>query len=566
MYYKNTVKIPLDSKKVVFQKRKDQAYVLFEVEREYSEEKKYTFPKRVMIGKRCTEDATLMHPNDKYYQIFPDAPQVEEHEEVERSCCLKIGSYAVINQIYKDYGLDKILQKRFGDNAGLFMDLASYLIVKENNAGQYYPDYAFDHPLFTAGMSVLSDSAVSKFFKEVNLGQIYGFLDDWNAREDKASRIYISYDSTNKNSQAGDIDIVEFGKAKDEKGLPIFNLSIAFNTNNEKPLFYETYPGSINDVSQFKFVVDKALEYKYCNIGFILDRGYYSRSNIEYMDKNNFAFVIMANGCKTLVSKLILEHKGSFETARENTIRGLHLNAITIKTPLYKGDEKSRYMHLFFSPKKMAEDRKSLEDRLEQMVAMFDKVIGKEFVPTQLQNHYFTFHYDNEKRLVYASEKSDVVEHELDLSGYFCLITSEKMTAEEAYRLYKGRDASEKLFRADKSFLGSKSMRVHTPEATEAKLLVEFVALIIRNRIYVLLREEMAKLQQRKNFMTVPAAIRELEKIEMVRRNNGQYRLDHAVTRTQKTILNSFGLSEDDIRLEAARIAKDLAKGVTQHD
>ena len=35
--------------------------------------------------------------------------------------------------------------------------------------------------------------------------------------------------------------------------------------------------------------------------------------------------------------------------------------------------------------------------------------------------------------------------------------------------------------------------------------------------------------------MTVPAALRELEKIEMVRRNNGQYRLDHAVTKKQKT-------------------------------
>ena len=37
--------------------------------------------------------------------------------------------------------------------------------------------------------------------------------------------------------------------------------------------------------------------------------------------------------------------------------------------------------------------------------------------------------------------------------------------------------------------------------------------------------------------MTVPAAIRELEKIEMVRRNGGgSYKLDHAVTKTKKII------------------------------
>ena len=43
--------------------------------------------------------------------------------------------------------------------------------------------------------------------------------------------------------------------------------------------------------------------------------------------------------------------------------------------------------------------------------------------------------------------------------------------------------------------------------------------------------------------MNVPKAIRELEKIEMVRRNNS-YRLDHAVTKKQKTILQFFGLED----------------------
>lgn len=48
--------------------------------------------------------------------------------------------------------------------------------------------------------------------------------------------------------------------------------------------------------------------------------------------------------------------------------------------------------------------------------------------------------------------------------------------------------------------------------------------------------------------MTVSAAIRELEKIELVRRNNGRYRLNHAVSKRQKIILSSFGLNADDIK------------------
>ena len=62
-------------------------------------------------------------------------------------------------------------------------------------------------------MSIYSDSTVSRFLSSIERDQITGFLDDWNARQDHRQRIYISYDSTNKNSQAGDLDLVEFGHA-----------------------------------------------------------------------------------------------------------------------------------------------------------------------------------------------------------------------------------------------------------------------------------------------------------------------------------------------------------------
>ena len=128
------------------------------------------------------------------------------------------------------------------------------------------------------------------------------------------------------------------------------------------------------------------------------------------------------------------------------------------------------------------------------------------------------------------------------------------MTASQALIHYKGRDISEKLFSADKSFIGSKSMRICSNEAMAAKLFVEFIALIIRNQIYNLLKETMLRLDQRPNYMTVAAAIRELEKIELVRRNHGRYRLDHAVSKKQKIILSSFGLSADDIKSIASDI------------
>ena len=77
--------------------------------------------------------------------------------------------------------------------------------------------------------------------------------------------------------------------------------------------------------------------------------------------------------------------------------------------------------------------------------------------------------------------------------------------------------------------------------------------------MYNLLKDTLLKMETRQNYLTVPASIRELEKIEMVRRSNGQYRLDHAVSKRQRIILSAFGMDDEDIRSLANGISNMLA-------
>ena len=188
-----------------------------------------------------------------------------------------------------------------------------------------------------------------------------------------------------------------------------------------------------------------------------------------------------------------------------------------------------------------------------------DKHIGREEKFGRTYQDYFRLHYDRKGILRGVEERSDVIERELQLCGYFCIITSEKMLASQALIQYKGRDISEKLFKSDKTFIDSRSERVQSSQSMSSKIFIEFVALIVRNRIYNLLKEQMLRMESRQKYMTVPAAIRELEKIEMVRRNGGSYKLDHAVTKTQKIILSSFGLDEKNVAKSAEEISKLLA-------
>ena len=408
-------------------------------------------------------------------------------------------------------------------------------------------------------MRIYSDVKISRLLNSITMEQSIGFLDDWNHRRDHKQRIYISYDSTNKNCQAGDVDIVEFGKAKVDKGLPIFNLGIAFDQTNRVPLFYEEYPGSITDVSQFRHMVDKVIEYDYKKIGFILDRGYFSKENIMYMDGNNYPFIIMVKGCKVLVSSIVEKNLHTFETDRDCSIRAYKVYGKTVFGRLYEDDVRDRYFHIYFNPSRQAGEREKLEQMLDKYKLMFKKHEGMEACFGKPCEEFFTLKYDRKHRFLYAEEKKDVIKKALNLCGYFCIVTSEEMTAEEALIKYKGRDISEKLFRADKSYIDSKSMRVHSSEAVSAKIFVEFVALIVRNRLYNLLKEAIIRMESDPKYMTVPAALRELEKIEMVQRSKGLYRLDHAITKKQKIILSSFGLDESIVRSKAVEIGRQLA-------
>lgn len=560
MYLDYLTDIPDVKGKITYRTKGDARYVYFEYDRIYDPTKQYTTVKRVTIGKVSDDDETKMRPNENFRRYFPDAEVPEEKNTASRSSCLRAGAYMVINKTVKDLGLDTKMEESFGAKAtGMMLDLAAYSIVTENNAAQYYPDYAYNHPLFTQDMKCYSDATVSDFLRSINENQRQDFLNRWNEERNRHDRIYISYDSTNKSCQAGDIDMVEFGAARADAGLPIFNYAVGYDVNNREPLMYEKYPGSINDVSQLQFMVDKVRGYGYKNVGFILDRGYFSRNNLRYMDSNGFAFIIMVKGIKDFICDLVRKNKGNFENDWGNQISEFEVYGKTVHTFVYESDTKKRYVHIYYSAGKVAGERARLEEKIHEMQNFMErfKDTAREFGP--VFQKYFHLHYNKESgHFVYGEPNLPVIRDELELCGYFAIISSEHMDAKEAINLYKSCDVSEKVFRSDKSYLGNSCLRVASEEAAPNKIFIGFIALIIRCRMYTALKDKAKELTKKPNYLTVPAAIRELEKIEMTRHLDKVYRLDHAVTKTQKVILSAFDIDTGYVQYKAKGISETL--------
>ena len=70
MYLDFLVKVPTVKGKITRRKKSNVVYIEYEYDRVYDPSRKYTFPKRVTIGKLSDTDPELMKPNQNFL-IFP---------------------------------------------------------------------------------------------------------------------------------------------------------------------------------------------------------------------------------------------------------------------------------------------------------------------------------------------------------------------------------------------------------------------------------------------------------------------------------------------------------------
>ena len=100
MYSKISVRIPQVPGKITSIKKGKATYILYEYDRVYKPEKKYTIAQRAIIGKVTDADEQKMSPNENNQKYFPNAILPEELPEAYRSYCLKIGTYLVRKDLF----------------------------------------------------------------------------------------------------------------------------------------------------------------------------------------------------------------------------------------------------------------------------------------------------------------------------------------------------------------------------------------------------------------------------------------------------------------------------------
>lgn len=536
-------------------KQRECRYVYEVTGKEYKKDKQYVVEKRVCIGKMIDDENMI--PNDSFFRFYDVEEGIDEVPD--KSDVIQIGVAAIIYKIFEELKIDELLEKIHGEkDKNLIMDLINYVITRQTSTMQHYSDFAWNHPV--KSKKKWDDCRISEFLKDnVEYAQIENFLTGWNEQQPQHNGIYISYDSTNMNTRAEGVEMAEYGHAKDENEIPQVNVSYAVNHKDSRPLFYEMYPGSIIDNTQCSHMVDRANEYGYKNVGLILDRGYFSVSNIRYFDKKGYNFLMMVKNSSVLVREKIDDAKLPLLTKVKYYIPEHNVYAMTKQGTL--GDDITvRYFHIYYDNIRASRERNEYLKQLQKKELHLQKKVEEKINRKEDMTIYeklFRLKYDRNGYLESYKRDEQKIQKEVDRLGFFVIVTSKEMTATEALDIYRKRDNVEKIFRMLKTGLEYDTFRVHSQTSLESKTYLMFIASIIRNEIYQKLKEVSSKENDNKNY-TVPEAISELEKVTIVKNKDGIYIRRYGLTSKQKKIFNKFGITESTLN-ELAEDANRLS-------
>ena len=516
-------------------------------------------PKDITVCVGIAVNDNELNPNEKYFDLHPEyVKQLPEQENLIFDSQIHIGSSALLRAASKKVGLDISLKECFPGYEEIIQTLLEYYMVERESAAQLYKYYLFDH--FTNLNYIPSETAISKLFNEyLSHERIQNFLQHWMEKQlhkMNSSSVSIDFDSTNFNIGSKGLSSAERGKPKDEEGLPQINVAYFLDRKTGLPIYYDVYYGSIIDMEHCKSAVDKIHAVKPdVKCSFVMDRGYFSKSNLNYMLDQNYDFLCMGKDGIRLDNMIKENPIQEITRAANRVYAGIY--GIKSYGKAFETDDKDYYLYLYYNSATAVEELPRLQDYTEYYAKA---LVGKRDSHYNISNTYgklINITMDEHNVIVSAEPNYEYIDHYRDSCGYFWIVSTEDMTIEEALSCYRHRDSIEKVFRGVKTDSDLNKMYVSSDEAFEAKSLLAFLTAVLRANIAMELKPYFFQYSSE----TTQTVLKEMEKIkaELIGKN---YLLRCPLTAKQKQI---FSFYEMDASYLSAFV-KDLNFAVSIND
>lgn len=474
----------------------------------------------------------------RYLGVWDEETQSILPKEAERDVrtTRSFGPAYLLNEVSKEIELPKKLRDALGEDGAAVLALAMAKVIDPTslkNVKHMIEDSCIAE--VCQARSSFTSQNISDLLERVSKNE----RGMWNfyaslVNEDSV----LVYDITSLSSYSKGIDWLEYGDDYRKLDLPQVNLGLVVSLDRRIPIYSKLFPGSVNDVATLKSLVSEVRDLGIKECLLILDRGFYSESNILELVSHGMEFVMPLPFTTKLGKTSISDTNASIESGEHARRLGSEIYHVVEKE--VKIGDASVFAYVLFDKRREADESSSFFNRLMDIESKLDgkRVYGNaldhfERVAGSMKN-FFECSVDD--RVIHLARRPKAISQAANRFGKMILISSSHREWNDALAMYRQRDVVEKLYDDLKNDLDLVPLRVHKNETLRGLVFVYFVSLVMRSLL--LQRARAAKLLDKGSIEDI---VREMSKLRVVHIGSSSKLTE--ITKKQRTMLERMNIT-----------------------
>lgn len=496
---------------------------VYKVTSYWDKEKKQSRQKRKILGRRDLVTGKIIKTNRK--------------RKNEISKVLDYGNMYFLNNLWKELKLQETVKEIYPEDYQAINGLVNY-VISENKPYYLYSPW-IEYNFTESPEQNLSSQRISELLSR--LGDRNNTQEDffklWIKQQKAIGGLY--FDITSISTYSKKLEMAEWGYNRDKEKLRQINLGITYGINNELPLYYKIYQGSISDVSTLRNLVKYNQEYGIKEITYILDRGFYSKSNLRALEgekviipmvfSSKESHKILDNNSKSLLDRKRLFSYGDslyYYVKDSIEIEGKKYEYYIFRDKERYNEQETLFLKILLEiESKILKTKHRSESEVNEHIENMSKSYSKYFEIKERDGYY------------YVEQRPSEIEKKIKRFGTFILLTNLiDITVEEILKLYRRRDRVEKVFDNMKNDLDRNRLRVNKEARVRGSLFITFLSLVLISHI-----ENKIRSSKKLKKMTKQEIFYELKKIKVIKFSDGLH-LINEVSRKSKDIFKEFSI------------------------
>ncbi len=507
---------------IIEQKIKGNIY-LYRAEAYWDKDKQQARQRRVYLG-----------PKDKKTKL--PIRKMRGNQVVSKS----YGNIFFLRHLAKEIGLYQVLKSVFPDTVEQILAFAFYEIMEAS------PLYLFEYwqqDSFFPEIKTMDSQACSSLCEDIGKHESsrMDFFKEWVENIKPINAVY--YDITSISSYSTNINFVEWGYNRDKENLPQINMGVLCNQQNGMPLYYNIFPGSIVDVTTLRNNLRLLQAFELNNILLIMDRGFFSTSNVTEMNHPDckIRFIQPLPLSLKKVRDLISQSKKTISSPA-NAFQ--YNQEVLYSKPCQIIVGKSSFDgHLYFNEKAELDQKQhflsallEIETGIKEQIFMGQKD-AKQYIESSILIKYQAYYKWNPKTKKIEKNIKAINQYFSHLGCYLMITNSDtKLENIEMLNYYRNKDRVEKLFDLVKNEMDGNRLRAHNDYTNNGRLFIMFVTLVLGSYISnVMSMKKLFKIFSMKEMLA------ELKKIKHIQLYNTTPFITE-VSKKQKNILEAFNI------------------------